>query len=91
MEQEVRTIRIWKEIIEGAGQYLMLYCNKDWWNKLRAIDAKLIDSIDLWLAHWGISEPSVNCRGFGNIQVTEKLTDQAPEQTLIMRIKIIHH
>lgn len=61
MEQEVRTIRIWKEIIEGAGQYLMLYCNKDWWNKLRAIDAKLIDSIDLWLAHWGISEPSVNC------------------------------
>ena len=61
MAQEVRTIRIWKEIIEGAGQYLMLYCNKDWWNRLRAIDAKLIDSIDLWLAHWGIAEPSVNC------------------------------
>lgn len=61
MTQEIRTIKIWKEVIEGAGEYLMLYVNKDWWNRLRAIDAKTIDSLDLWLAHWGIPAPSVNC------------------------------
>lgn len=61
MAQEIRTIKIFKEVIEGAGEYLLLYVNRDWWNRLRAIDASVVDSLDLWLAHWGISEPSVPC------------------------------
>lgn len=61
MHQEIETIRIWKEVIEKSGNYLMLYINRDWWNRLRAIDPQLIDSIDIWLAHWGITEPSIEC------------------------------
>lgn len=61
MEQEIRTIRIWKQIIEGAGEYLMLYCNHDWWNRLRAYDAELIDSLDQWHAHWSDGGLDIDC------------------------------
>ena len=60
-DQNIRTIKIFKEVIEGAGDYLTLYMSKSWFNRLRAINSKIIDSIDPWLAHWGISKPSMSC------------------------------
>lgn len=59
--QNLSTIRIYKEVIEGAGDYLTLYMSKSWFDRLRALDKDLIDSIDAWLAHWGIAEPSMSC------------------------------
>lgn len=61
MQQEASTVKVFKEVIEGAGQYLMLYCSKSWYDQLVKIDARTIKSLDLWLAHWGISAPSVPC------------------------------
>lgn len=59
--QNLRTIKIFKDVIEGAGEYLTLYMSKSWFDRLRAQNKALIDSIDAWLAHWGISEPSMSC------------------------------
>ena len=59
--QNLRTIKIFKEVIEGAGEYLTLYMSKSWFDRLRGQNRQLIDSIDAWLAHWGISEPSMTC------------------------------
>lgn len=59
--QNIRTIQIFKEVIEEAGEYLILYMSKSWFDRLRAQNTILIDSIDAWLAHWGIQEPSMNC------------------------------
>lgn len=59
---EIEVIKAWKDVIEGAGEYLILYCSRYWYDILRGLNKKLIDSIDLWLAHWGISEPSVKCQ-----------------------------
>lgn len=61
MAKEIEVIKAWKEVIEGAGEYLMLYCNLSYYNQLRAIDAKTIDSLDLWLAQWQVDAPSVTC------------------------------
>lgn len=59
--QNLSTIKIFKDIIEGAGKYLTLYMSKSWFDRLRAKDKALIDSIDPWLAHWGIDKPSMDC------------------------------
>lgn len=59
--QNLRTIQIFKDILEGAGAYMSLYMSKSWFDRLRPLNAKLIDSIDAWLAHWGVSEPSMPC------------------------------
>ncbi len=59
--QNLRTIKIFKDVIESAGEYLTLYMSKSWFDRLRELDAKLIDSLDPWLAHWGITEPSMEC------------------------------
>lgn len=60
-EQNLRTIQIFKDVIEGAGEYLSLYMSKSWFDRLRGQDKVLVDSLDRWLAHWGISEPSLDC------------------------------
>ena len=60
-DMNLKTIRIFKEVIEGAGEYLTLYMSKSWFDRLRAKDGALIDSLDAWLAHWGIAEPSMPC------------------------------
>lgn len=60
-DQNLRTIKIFKDTLEGDGQYMSLYMSKSWFDRLRAKDKSLIDSIDAWLAHWGISEPSMAC------------------------------
>ena len=60
-DMNIKTIRIFKEVIEGAGEYLTLYMSKSWFDRLRAKDGALIDSLDAWLAHWGIAEPSMPC------------------------------
>lgn len=60
-KQNLRTIQIFKDVIEGTGEYLTLYMSKSWFDRLRAQNQTLIDSIDAWLAHWGIDEPSMNC------------------------------
>ena len=59
--QNLRTIKIFKDVIEGAGEYLTLYMSKSWFDRLRGQNKELIDSIDAWLAHWGIAEPSMEC------------------------------
>ena len=72
--QEIKFIKIFKEIIEDAGEYLMLYTNKDWYSHFIAIDKSLIDSLDLWLAHWGISAPSVSRAGIWQYSNVGKVT-----------------
>ncbi len=61
MNTEIQVIKAWKEVIEGAGEYLMLYCNLSYYNQLKALDEKLIASLDLWLAQWQVGQPSVDC------------------------------
>lgn len=61
LKDEIQVIKAWKEVIEGAGEYLMLYCNLSYYNGLKKLDSDLINSIDLWLAEWGKSQPSVSC------------------------------
>lgn len=55
------TIQTFKDVIEAAGEYLTLYMSKSWFDRLRALNAYLIDSIDAWLAHWGVDKPSMTC------------------------------
>ena len=61
MNTEIEVIRAWKEVIEGAGEYLMLYCNLSYYNQLKGLDEKLITSLDLWLAQWQVAHPSIDC------------------------------
>ena len=46
--------------IERAGYYAMYYCSTSWYDQMvrREPDLK---KYDLWLAHWGIKEPSRPC------------------------------
>lgn len=60
-DQNLRTIKIFKDILEDDGQYMTLYMSKSWFDRLRAKNKALINSIDPWLAHWGITEPSMDC------------------------------
>lgn len=46
--------------IEMAGYYAMIYCNCNWLNN-HLYAHELLDKYDLWLAHWGVPEPSVAC------------------------------
>lgn len=46
--------------IKSAGYTPMLYCNPSWLNSYLHKD-KLLGKYDLWLAHWGVSEPSFDC------------------------------
>ena len=55
-------------IIEEAGYYAMWYANRSWAVNLYQCDPSL-RAHDLWLAHWGVSEPSLPC---GLWQYTEK-------------------
>lgn len=48
------------EKIKSAGYTPMLYCNPSWLNSYLDKD-KLLEKYDLWLAHWGVSEPSFDC------------------------------
>lgn len=59
--QNLRTIKIFKDVLEGNGEYMTLYMSKSWFDRLRAKNRALIDSLDAWLAHWGIAEPSMSC------------------------------
>lgn len=57
----IKTIQIFKDAIEGAGEYMTLYMSKSWFDRLTPLNETLIKSIDAWLAHWGIAEPSMDC------------------------------
>lgn len=57
----IKTIQIFKDAIEGAGEYMTLYMSKSWFDRLTPLNKTLINSIDAWLAHWGVSEPSMDC------------------------------
>ncbi len=45
--------------LEEAGYYAMIYANKDWFTN--RINSSTLNRFDKWLAHWGISEPSMTC------------------------------
>lgn len=59
--------RIFLNRVEERGYYAMLYSNVDYINNKGFAD--LLSRYDLWLAHWGVSKPSVPC---GIWQSTEK-------------------
>ena len=46
--------------IEQAGYYASFYANPNWLNNYMYSD-ELLNRYDLWLAHWGVNEPSRNC------------------------------
>lgn len=46
--------------VEKAGYYAMWYASAHWVNKLSQYN-NLLQKYDLWLAHWGVSEPSYPC------------------------------
>lgn len=46
--------------IEKAGYYAMYYCSTSWYDQLIKCQPAL-KSKDLWLAHWGIPNPSRPC------------------------------
>ena len=46
--------------IEEAGYYAMYYASKHWYDNLVKANPRLKE-FDLWLAHWGIDKPSVDC------------------------------
>lgn len=78
--QNLRTIQIFKDIIEGSQEYLTLYMSKSWFDRLRPLNRTLIDSLDAWLAHWGIASPSMDCGMWqyssdGVVQGSSKRTD----------------
>lgn len=40
---------------------MLLYCNRSFYNQLKAVNEARLKSVDLWLAEWGVSEPSIPC------------------------------
>lgn len=46
--------------LEEAGYYAMYYASKDWHDNMLKYKSGL-NTIDFWLAHWGISKPSTSC------------------------------
>lgn len=46
--------------IERAGYYAMFYCSTSWYDQMVRREPAL-KKYDLWLAHWGIKEPSRPC------------------------------
>ena len=55
------------EEIENAGYYVMIYCNLNWYKNYLYSDE--LKQYDLWLAHWDVAEPGVEC---GIWQKTDK-------------------
>lgn len=47
------------ETLENAGYYVGIYSNPSWLNNY--LDYNTIKRYTLWLAHWGVSEPSYEC------------------------------
>ena len=58
VKDEIPVIKAFKKVI---GDDLMLYCNLSYYNALKKASPSLIESLDLWLAQWGVKEPSVKC------------------------------
>lgn len=47
------------EALENAGYFVGIYCNPNWLKNY--LDYNTIKKYTLWLAHWGVSEPSYEC------------------------------
>ena len=47
------------EILENAGYFVGIYSNPNWLKNY--LDYNTIKKYTLWLAHWGVSEPSYEC------------------------------
>lgn len=47
------------ETLESAGYYVGIYSNPNWLKNY--LDYNTIKKYTLWLAHWGVSEPSYKC------------------------------
>lgn len=47
------------ETLENAGYYVGIYSNPNWLNNY--LDYNTVKKYTLWLAHWGVSEPSYKC------------------------------
>lgn len=59
---EMEVLKAWKEVVEQECKtYLLLYCNRSFYNQLKAVNEARLKSVDLWLAEWGVSEPSIPC------------------------------
>ena len=58
IKDEIPVIQAFKGVI---GDDLMLYCNLSYYNTLHKASPTLINSLDLWLAHWGVNEPGAKC------------------------------
>jgi hypothetical protein len=61
-QSEMEVLKAWKEVVEQECKtYLLLYCNRSFYNQLKAVNEARLKSVDLWLAEWGVSEPSIPC------------------------------
>lgn len=59
---EMEVLKAWKEVVEQECKtYLLLYCNRSFYNQLKAVNEARLKSVDLWLAEWDVSEPSIPC------------------------------
>lgn len=59
---EMEVLKAWKEVVEQECKtYLLLYCNRSFYAQLKAVNEARLKSVDLWLAEWGVSEPSIPC------------------------------
>lgn len=47
------------ETLESAGYYVGIYSNPNWLKNY--LDYSTVKKYTLWLAHWGVSEPSYKC------------------------------
>lgn len=47
------------ETLENAGYYVGIYSNPNWLKNY--LDYNTVKKYTLWLAHWGVSEPSYKC------------------------------
>lgn len=47
------------ETLENAGYFVGIYSNPNWLNNY--LDYNIVKKYTLWLAHWGVSEPSYKC------------------------------
>lgn len=61
-ETEMEVLKAWKEVVEQEyGDYLILYCNKSFYNQLAKVNLARLKTVDLWLAEWGVAKPSISC------------------------------
>ena len=61
-QSEMEVLKAWKEVVEQECKtYLLLYCNRSFYNQLKAVNEERLKSVDLWLAEWGVSKPSIPC------------------------------